>query len=327
MANRTAFGLLGTLGAPRLSILIFHRVLASPDPLLPDEIDAARFGSLLCLIRRSFHVMTLGQALPRLQSDSLPPRSLVITFDDGYANNAEVALPILRRHGLAATFFITSGVLDGGLMWNDTVIEALRATTSPRADFSEFGLGQLPLASVGERRAAIDALLPAIRYMGLAEREDALRRLAVMLRCPELPRHLMMRRDQVRELHRSGMEIGAHTVRHPVLSALPEDEARDEIARGRDELASIIQASVDVMAYPNGRPLRDYGPEHVEMARQLGFRGAVTTAPGAARAGDDLMQLPRFSPWDRSLAAWSARLLWNQWRTPFAVAPTAISPA
>jgi len=129
-----------------------------------------------------------------------------------------------------------------------------------------------------------------------------------------------MRREQVRELHRAGMEIGAHTENHPILARLPLENARREIVAGRDELARIIQSPVDVMAYPNGQPTRDYGAEHVEVVRQAGFRGAVTTAPGAAQSGDDLFQLPRFTPWERAHPAWFARLFLNQWRTNFEIA-------
>jgi peptidoglycan/xylan/chitin deacetylase (PgdA/CDA1 family) len=108
------------------------------------------------------------------------------------------------------------------------------------------------------------------------------------------------------------MEIGAHTVHHPILTALNAADAEREIADGRQRLQQIIDAPVDVMAYPNGKPGRDYDASHVAMVRRLGFRAAVSTAPGAARAGDDLFQLPRFTPWDRSLLRWSARLVANR---------------
>jgi peptidoglycan/xylan/chitin deacetylase (PgdA/CDA1 family) len=65
----------------------------------------------------------------------------VITFDDGYADNVEVALPILLRYEIAADFFVSTGFLDGGRMWNDTVIEAFRATPLDRVDLGDFGLG------------------------------------------------------------------------------------------------------------------------------------------------------------------------------------------
>ncbi len=78
-----------------LLVLIYHRVLAAPDALLGDEPDAARFGAELDLVGRLFNVLAFSEAVARLQAGSLPPRALAITFDDGYANNLEVAAPLL----------------------------------------------------------------------------------------------------------------------------------------------------------------------------------------------------------------------------------------
>src|SRR5690349_18308208 len=112
----------------RLSILIFHRVHAATDPLFPGEPDARSFDSLLAHIASRFRVMPLAQAARALREGTLPSRALAITFDDGYADNLAVAAPILRRHGMSATVFVASGYLDGGWMFNDIVIEAVRAT-------------------------------------------------------------------------------------------------------------------------------------------------------------------------------------------------------
>lgn len=320
-AGRLAFGLNQAIIGSRLSILIFHRVLAQPDPMLSGDVDAARFEHLMRLVAHSFRVITLGEALAHLTRGRLPRRSLVITFDDGYADNARVALPILRRHGLRATFFVSTGFLDGGRMWNDTVIEALRRATAPAVDLSRYGLGILPLKSIDDRCAAMDLLLPRIKYLGLDERVQAIAALLRDLAPTALPDELMMTSDQVRELRATGMEIGAHTVNHPILAALAADEAMREIADGRDQLSAIVGEPIKVMAYPNGVPGRDFNAEHVQMLQRLGFEGAVTTAPGVARVGDDLFQLPRFSPWDRSLWRWTARLLLNQWKADFASVP------
>lgn len=317
---RWAAGGLGALTAPTLSILIFHRVLAEPDPLFPGEVDAAHFDRLMALLARSFRVVTLGRALTMLQAGSLPSRTLVITFDDGYADNAEIALPILQRHGLAATFFISTGFLDGGRMWNDSVIDNLRCCSLQRIDFGEFGLGSLALETIQQRRTAIDALLPKIKYLPLQAREDALKRIGTLCGSPTLPRELMMRSDQVVQLHRAGMELGGHTVHHPILTALADAEAEHEIAAGRHSLQRLIDAPVDVFAYPNGRPGQDYDLRHVLMARRIGFRGAVSTAVGAAKTGADRFQLPRYTPWERSLTIWAARLLGNFRHTTFETA-------
>ncbi len=321
--SRLAFGLMGVAASSRLSILIFHRVHAMPDTIFPDEPDAARFDRLMRFVAQSFRVMTLGDAVSRLAQESLPSRSLVITFDDGYADNAEVALPILQRHGLAASFFVSTGFLDGGRMWNDSVVECLRACRHQEIDLEAFGLGCYSLASAAQRRDAIGALLPRIKYLSLVGREEAIARLQQICGVTELPTNLMMRSEQVREMHRAGMEIGAHTVRHPILTTLTLPEAECEISEGRNTLQAIIDAPVDMFAYPNGKPGRDYDQSHVALLSHLGFRGAVTTAPGVARSGDDLFQLPRFTPWGDSLAAWSTRLLMNQRNTHFEIARSA----
>ncbi len=307
----------------RLSILIFHRVLRQPDPLFPSEIDAVRFDRLMAIVAKSFVVLTLGQALAHRAAGTLPRRALTITFDDGYADNAEVALPILQRYGLRATFFVATGFLDGGRMFNDTVIETVRGAAEKPLNLSDFALGVCKLASADDRRGVIDLLLPRVKHLALSEREAFLSRLHKLAGEPALPSNLMMRSQQVVELHCAGMEIGGHTVRHPILSVLPDSEAEAEIADGRRHLQNLTGAAVDVFAYPNGRPMQDYDGRHVAMVRRLGFRGAVSTANGVSNQAADPFQLPRFTPWDRQAHRWSARLLWHRVRSSRYVLATA----
>ena len=119
----------------------------------------------------------------------------------------------------------------------------------------------------------------------------------------------------------AGMQIGAHTVSHPILARLDEAEARREIVRSKDDLESITGRPVSLFAYPNGRPGRDYTARDVELARGAGFGCAVSTSPGAVRAArypDLSFQLPRFTPWDRTAGAFGARLVRNLFTEPSA---------
>ncbi len=313
-AGRLACGLASVIGGPRLSILIFHRVLAQPDALFPKEGDAQRFDRLMALVARTFRVLPLELAAAQLARRELPARALAITFDDGYADNHDVALPILQRHGLTATFFVSTGFLDGGRMWNDTVIECLRRTTVTEVDLRDFGLPVLPLHTAAQRRAAIDQLLPMIKYKPPSEREPLLRRLHGLCGAPALPTDLMMRGDQVCALRGAGMGIGAHTVQHPILCSLPDDEAEREIAAGRAQLEALINAPVTTFAYPNGKPGRDYDERHALMVKRLGFAAAVSTETGVSRADDDLHQLKRYAPWDRTPLRWHSRLVMHHVR-------------
>lgn len=307
--------LLGSLLSPGgerggLSILIFHRVHAVADPLFPGEIDAARFDALLGRLAQSFAVLPLDRAVASLAAGTLPSRALAISFDDGYADNFTVALPLLRKHGLNATFFITTGALDGGRMWNDTVIETVRHADAEILDLHHIGLGFHPLASLADRRIAIDRLLAQLKYLPFEERAD---KVAALLACSGavLPDDLMMTGGQVRALHASGMGIGGHTQNHPILAEIDDQRALDEIADGKSELEGIIGESVPLFAYPNGKPGRDYAARHADMVRKAGFVGAVTTSPGMARCGADVFQLPRFTPWDRSPLKFGLRLVDN----------------
>ena len=315
LMGRLAISAADRVSAPRISVLMFHRVLSEPDPVFPGETCAVRFNRLAGALACAFNVLSLGQAHTLWQRQQLPRRALVMTFDDGYADNATVALPILQRHGLSATFFVATGFLDGGRMWNDTVIECIRRCTQPDIDLSSFGLGRFELGSPAARRQAIDAVLPGIKYLDLAGRDQAIPRLHALCGHPPLPDNLMMSSDQVLQLHRAGMEIGGHTVMHPILTELSDTDAAREMAAGRTRLQQLTGAPVDVFAYPNGKPGRDYAARDVVLARNAGFRCAVSTAAGVVSADSDPLQWPRFTPWDRSTPAWMARLLLARYRS------------
>lgn len=305
---KVVLSLLARGGRQGLSIQIYHRVLAQADRLFPGEVDQVAFDRQLAWLKACCNVLPLIDAVRHARAGTLPPRAACITFDDGYADNAEVALPILQRHGLSATFFVATGFLDGGRMWNDTVIELVRRAPGASLDAGALGLGLLPLGTLERQRQAIATLIGRLKYLPLEARLAQVEQLAASVDCV-LPDNLMMRSDQVRQLHQAGMGIGAHTVRHPILAALPAQQAQQEIAGGKRALEALIGAPVPLFAYPNGKPGADYRAEHVAMVRELGFEGAVSTAWGAGSG--DLFQLPRFTPWDRSEMRFLARLTHN----------------
>lgn len=295
----------------RLSTFIFHRVLARPDPMLPGRMDAGRFDELLRWIGGQFNVLPPLEACERLDAGTLPPRAAAITFDDGYADNHDVALPLLQRHGMKAAFFVATGFLNGGAMFNDRVVEAVRTAAGPMLDAGWLGLpAALPIGDAGQRRAAIQQLLAAIKYRPQQEREELVGRLE--RQCgSRLPAGLMMTDNEVVALHNAGMTIGGHTRTHPILCVLDDAAAQREIRDGADDLCAITGADPLLFAYPNGRPGQDFDPRHPPMVRAAGFRYAFTTVPGAATAATDSLHLPRFTPWDRSALRFQARMLRN----------------
>lgn len=295
----------------KLSILIFHRVLAETDPLFPSEATLHSFDWQMALLKSLFDVLPLPEAVSRLRAGTLPARAAAITFDDGYADNYTHALPILQKHGLHATFFIATAYLDGGRMFNDTVIESVRHTKLARLDLSDMQLGIHEMSSAAAKRQAIHQILPKIKYLLPDEREAAAARVAERAEVGNLPTDLMMTSEQLKNLHAAGMEIGGHTHRHPILAKLDRAAAQTEIAAGKTALEEKLGAQVRMFAYPNGKPGTDYLPEQADIVRELGFEAAVSTSHGISTRSADKYQLARFTPWDAKPTAYALRLMQN----------------
>jgi peptidoglycan/xylan/chitin deacetylase (PgdA/CDA1 family) len=294
--------------AQRLLVLIYHRVLPAQDPLAPREMTAEVFRWQMRLLREHAAPLAVDEALARLQARSLPRRAVCVTFDDGYADNERVALPILREFGVPALFFVTTGFLDGGRMWNDSLIEAIRRLPAGDHDLSPIGLEPLRLDGDASRMLAARSVIGALKHLEPQQRAASVQWLED--RCGrELPRDLMMTSAQVQALHASGMTIGAHTVTHPILTRLTDEAAAHELRESRVRLESLLRTPVRYFAYPNGRPGDDYGDAHVELARACGYDAAFSTRRGACTPDSDRWQLPRFTPWDRTPPRWIARLV------------------
>ena len=295
----------------KLSILIFHRVLEQTDLLFPSEATVQSFDWQMALLKSIFNVLPLPEAVSRLKAGILPARAAAITFDDGYADNYTLALPILQKHGLHATFFIATAYLDGGRMFNDTVIESVRNTRLAHLDLSDMDLGQHELGSIAAKTQSIHQILPKIKYLLPDEREAATAQIAARAEVENLPNNLMMTTAQLKNLHAAGMEIGGHTHRHPILAKLDRDAAQAEIAAGKTVLEDKLGTPVRLFAYPNGKPGTDYLPEQAEIVQELGFEAAVSTSHGVSTRSSDMYQLARFTPWDAKPTAYALRLLQN----------------
>ena len=307
---RAAGTLLSRAGrAAPLTVLMYHRVLPAPDALT-DSVDARDFELQMRALSEYFTVLPLAEAAERLRAARLPSRAVAITFDDGYADNETIALPILKAHGLHATFFVADGFLNGGRMFNDTVIEALRRIPGSVALDLPGLPPALPTTSVAQKRDAIARILRVAKYLEPEQRSLTVERISRLAESP-LPDNLMMTHEQVRTLARDGMEVGGHTVNHPILSSVDVDTARREIELNRRNLSAITGAEPRLFAYPNGVPGKDFEYRHTQLVGAAGYDAAVTTSWGAARPGNDLYQLPRFTPWDRDAKRFALRLMHN----------------
>lgn len=302
-----------TIGRNRVCVINYHRVLPSPEPLLASEPDVHTFRWHMELLARCFHVMPLQDALRAVALGKVPQRTVCITFDDGYRSIHELALPVLHEFGLPATVFVTSGYIGQGSMWNDRIIDAVQTLPDGQLDLEDIGLGTYPLRNIAERKHSLELLIERSKYLPPAARDnlaDRLDRLTVRA----MPHDPMLTREMIIDLQRHGIDIGAHTVSHPILTSLDDENARREIAGGKAQLEAILDKPVRLFAYPNGKAGKDFDERHVAMVREAGFDAAFTTAAGSFGRGHDPFQLPRSRPWDDAPLTFGLRLL--RWLAP-----------
>ncbi len=295
-------------GTNLLPILMYHRVLSQPDPLQPDVPHVALLAEQFRTLAGAFNVLPLHEAAAALQSGGLPPGAACITFDDGYRDNHDLALPLLREFRLPATVFVATGYLNGGRMFNDSVVETVRRLDTGEIDLSRVGLGKRLVSDIASRRVLIADLTKAVKYLDPEERDRFCEELCHKAGS-RLPVDLMMDDSQVKAMSDAGIDIGGHTVQHPILARVEDAVAWREIETNRDEITSLTGRPPLCFAYPNGKPNIDYSSSHARMVHKAGFLAAVSTAVGVASQDADPFQLPRFMPRERSAAQFVARML------------------
>lgn len=297
MIQQQLFSMLSSSGAGRrLTTLLFHKIPRAADPLTPLELPAPAYRGILEFVRENFQVLPLIEAVRALRAGTLPKRALAITFDDGYAEWFDNAAPTLLELKLPATFFITTEQLAGPSLWHERIIAAVRALPNEGAKlphgFDQFG----GLETLERRIFLVDELQDRLKYVQLSERLRAIELLESQAATPlDLP--AMFDASSVQKLHGMGFDIGAHTMRHPILKECSEADAVAEIGGSREELEGLIGERVKLFAYPNGLPNKDYLAEHVTLVKRCGYEAAVATCNGTADSRTDLFQLPRFMPW------------------------------
>jgi peptidoglycan/xylan/chitin deacetylase (PgdA/CDA1 family) len=184
-------------------------------------------------------------------------RRVALTFDDGYRDSHDVALPVLRAHGVPAGFFPITGFVDRPRVpWWDEIAWMVR--TSPRASVAAGPWLEAPLPlGDGDREPAVRALLGRYRSVPGGESEGFLDFLAEATGSGRHPpggaSELWLTWDMVRALHAAGMTIGGHTASHPLLPTLSPEGQREEIASCRRRIEAEVGAPMKVFAHPAGR--------------------------------------------------------------------------
>jgi peptidoglycan/xylan/chitin deacetylase (PgdA/CDA1 family) len=297
-------------------ILNYHRVLdpaAAENEAVPPGmyVRPQTFEKQLRYLARHYRVVTMEELLSRRERAEPVRRPFcVITFDDGWKDNYEKALPLLRKYGLPATLFLsTSFIGTGQTPWfyrlghilrllaemSDDARAALRS--SDRLDLP------LPLASwlaaaAFERQRDIDAVVEELKKLPGTELETLVERLQQWMVSEGRPVHVdgaaMLDWQQVREMASSSVEIGSHGVTHMILTQIPPEAAEGELRESKRRIEEQVERPVGGFSYPNG----NYSDAVEALVRAAGYRYACTTQPGQVEPRDNPFQLKRISVHD-----------------------------
>jgi peptidoglycan/xylan/chitin deacetylase (PgdA/CDA1 family) len=272
----------------RLTVICYHRVWPSEDGRFAGykptiSATPGAFTKQIDFIRRHYNPISAQTLANWIEgAGTLPPRPALVTFDDGYRDNAEIAWPILRERNVPAVIFLATDYIGTGrsFLWDFAAccfeMSAKKGTEIPL-------IGWRSLATEAERNAVVTAWVAAAKRLPGVERDDARIELAAALDVappgPERFEHLYMDWTDVQRLAHEGAEFGAHTHSHPILTRVPLDQARTEIEMSVDRLTTALGVCPLSFAYPNGSA-RDFGAEHEEAVRRTGVSMAFSLEPG-----------------------------------------------
>lgn len=241
-------------------VAMYHRVLPEAEAPKVDiglQVGATRFAEQLRFLQSRFTVLRAGEVVERLRTGRpLPLHVASITFDDGYEDNLRVAMPILARHGLPWSLYVTTGgIASGAGLWWDRALAALAALESPSLDLRSLGLAQFARAEpvpAGARTAWIEAVLGRLWSLPLELAERVIGTIEREYRVRPAPAPGRLNGEQLAALARDGVELGAHTHSHRNLALAGPESVRADILRGTRELEAMSGASARGFAYPGG---------------------------------------------------------------------------
>jgi peptidoglycan/xylan/chitin deacetylase (PgdA/CDA1 family) len=288
--------------------LFYHRVSDDLD-LAFGGLPVAIFETQMSVLSKYFNVLPLEELVQRAKKNNLPNNAVAITFDDGYRDNYENAFPILKRLGLPATIFLTTGPLEAAApLWHDLVFDAFKRTreTSMSIEKTTYSL-----RTAGEKDAALKALRRYLRKLTPKERDNYIRQVRGDLGIfdQSCVGNEKLRWCEIREMSNERIGFGAHTVSHPILTRLSTEEARYEITVSKDTIEKQLGVEVRAFAYPNGT--RDDFNESLKRAlREAGFLCAVTIVGGTNERDTDPFELRRVAAWDSDATIFALKLGW-----------------
>jgi len=284
-----------------MRIFLFHRVHPDSDPLWP-AIPPERFRAHVRMLKRNFQVLQLEDHLLSDRANRSGRRLAAIVFDDGYRDFIDYALPILVEEGLGASMYVVTSCADSGApIWTYRFDHALLHTHRNRVDVDP-DLLPVGVATAwtdsAQRLAFARAVKPALKLLDHVIREKILAQILSSLDDVPAPERMMMSWDDLRHIAGGGVEIGSHTVTHPLLATIADEVMiADEMTGSFRRIEAEMGKAPRAIAYPNG----SYDARVRRAAAKAGFQIGLAVENRPYRRGiDDLYTVPRIELYDES---------------------------
>jgi peptidoglycan/xylan/chitin deacetylase (PgdA/CDA1 family) len=290
-------------------ILLYHGIVDRENAVGPQldpyglRVSSRHFVEQMEVLQSETRVLSLQELVRALQERCVPRDSVVVTFDDGYADNLYCAYPVLLRLGIPATVFVAAGPASVVReFWWDELTRLICLSARPLESLSLVIGEQVHTLRGRNGNALLRLVYRRLRPLRDRDRAHVLAQLrsSIQMGTSDAPVSRTMSSEEIAELAGSGLvQVGGHTVDHSVLANLSPLEQRNAISENKDWLEEVTGRPIETFAYPYGLP-SDYTRESAELVRELGFVCACTGSSGVAWRGSDLYRLPRLwvRDWD-----------------------------
>lgn len=296
------------------AVLLYHRVTnLETDPQLL-SVSPFNFDSQIKILKENYNLISIEEfKYSLLNKKKFRNKSVILTFDDGYADNYLDALPILEKYSAQALFYIATGTLNtSNEYWWDAIeriillSESQPVSSNYKIADQEFDLQNL---NPEKKQKLYESLLPLLRYMNSQKRE------AIILELSELfqskvgrASHRAMTFEELQMMSKShSTVIGAHTHLHPSLGALSHDEQLNEIKASKSILEETLNEKIIHFSYPFGT-IHDYNQDTIKICKQLNFELVAANYPSLVNRTSNPYCFPRFLVRDWNVSEFSNQL-------------------
>lgn len=302
----------------QVAILTYHRVCPKIESWYSVPVSPQSFEQQIRYICRHFEVISLDELVQYIRRrNTLPEKSIVVSFDDGHKDTYTYAYPILKKYDVPATVFLTTGnITNRSIFWWDKVGYSIQNTKKTQIILDE--IGTFSIQSKSNKYRTTYLIVNRLKNLSEERKNFLIDKLIEQCQVnisPNLGRELLLTWDEIKEMNNNGINFGAHSVNHQFLTKIPLELVKYEIRQSKKDIEENLGVKVTAFAYPYG----DCNPEVINFVREAGFNCAVSVSPGKlVSIKDNTYKLPRilstqnFSKFKTILCGF-----WGDWVTVF----------